>query len=182
MRLTGLRKAVGWTTVVVLLSLGTPVAGTQSATYEETLSIQFEGNSRPPVTGLLLAEQPNVTIHCNNFTYFDDDNGRYTIQHQCGGNTAPWGFKIAASRCAIAVSLVAEEGMNWTRNGLRQGRQASHLEACDYQFHGNYNPARDGDHITYSDVLTFKVNVGGTPGTATLNVRGDFTLSGLPPG
>jgi hypothetical protein len=72
--------------------------------------------------------------------------------------------------------------MNWTRNGVRQGRQAAHVEPCNYQFHGSYNPGRDGDRITYSDVLTFRVSVNGTPGTATLSIRGDFTLSGSPPG
>lgn len=115
-------------------------------------------------------------IHCNKFYSFSDGNGTYTIQHACGGATAPWSFKISSGNCAIATSAVTEAGMSWTRNGVTQPRQSPHVVPCDYLIHGTYNPARDYDRITYSDTMTFRFS----NGTATLNIHGDFTLLGSP--
>jgi hypothetical protein len=111
---------------------------------------------------------------CNQLHTFTDSNGTYTLQHACGGTTAPWGYKISGGLCAVAISSVAEPGMSWTRNGATQPRQAAHNVACSYQFHGTYNPDHDFDSITYSDSFTFRVDIHGATGTAHLGISGSF--------
>lgn len=118
------------------------------------------------------AAPSGALIHCNKFYSFSDSNGTYTIQHACFSATAPWSFKISPSVCAIVTSEVAETGMSWTRNGVTQSRQAPHVEACTYLFHGTYNPAKGLDKITYSDIFSFTV----TGGRGSLTIRGSFTI------
>jgi hypothetical protein len=111
---------------------------------------------------------------CNKVHSFSDFDGTYTIQHACRGTTGPWGYKQSPGLCAITISDVYEHGMAWTRNGTRQGTQSPHTEYCGYQFHGNYNPEHDFDTIAYNDTLTFRVDVGGQTGNATLIASGSF--------
>lgn len=152
-------------------------ASTSRGEYRSTVTVSNVGglSSRSPTVAP--AAPSGALIHCNKGYSFPDSNGTYTIQHACGGTTAPWGFKISSSLCSIAISPVSEQGMDWTRNGVRQPRQAPHpVVPCGYQFHGTYSPARDFDKISYSDTMTFRVSVGGSTGTATLNIYGSFTL------
>lgn len=118
----------------------------------------------------------NVYIFCSKAYAFADSNGTYNIQHACQTTTAPWGFRIAPSLCAIATSYVTESGMRWTRNGVTQPTQAPHVVACSYVFHGTYNPGRGDDHISYGDGFTFAVK----GGTASLSIHGNFILTDTP--
>lgn len=121
------------------------------------------------------ARPANAYLYCNQPYTFTDANVSFYIQHACGGTTGPWGIKISSAVCAGASSSVSESGMTWARNGATMASQAPHNQACSYTFHGTFNPDRDGDHISYVDVLRFRV---GANGKATLQVYGDFTTTG----
>jgi hypothetical protein len=128
---------------------------------------------RPSTTPTPAAAPSGALIHCNKYYSFPDANGTFHIQHACGSSTAPWGYNISPALCAAVVAPVTESGMNWTRNGVAQPRQAPHVVGCTYQFHGTFNPGRDYDRITYSDHFTL-------PGLGDLDIYGSFTLLGSP--
>jgi hypothetical protein len=119
-----------------------------------------------------------ASLRCNTLHRLPTPNATWTFQHRCGGSTGPWGISIAPKWCGVAIGAAAEQGMTWTRNGVNQGRQASHFKSCSYQFHGTYNPDRDYDWITFYDTFQIPVRVGGRPGVATLYVVGSFTSYG----
>ncbi|WP_158702447.1 hypothetical protein [Kitasatospora sp. MMS16-BH015] len=127
----------------------------------------------PQVTG-----PQGAYLYCDHYYSFSDGDGTYSFQHACGGSTGPWGFQQSGALCSIVTGSVSEAGMTWTRNGSNMSRQAPHVEGCGYTFHGTYNPDNDYDWITYNDVLTFRVNVGGQTGSATLTIQGSFTSAG----
>lgn len=108
---------------------------------------------------------------CNHLYSFSDSDGTYTVQHACGGSTAPWGFKLSSSIRSIVVGNVAESGMSWYKNYGKQPTQASHLVDPAYQFHGTYNPVRMNDKVNYSDSFSFRHNVGGG-GSAVVSISG----------
>ncbi len=114
-----------------------------------------------------------ATIYCNRVASYSDSNGTFTIQHQCGGTTAPWGYTLSSGVCSGATTSVYEARMMWALNGTTQGTQSPHTVPCGYQLHGNFNPARDNSHIAYSDVMTWN------RGNAHLQVQiyGSFVLS-----
>lgn len=155
-----------------------PVA--DSAKYSSQLVITQNGKTTTTTTLIPRMQSPlgqgpvGASLHCNHAYNFIDGDGTYTIQHACGGSTGPWSFRISSAVCGIVVGLVKEAGMAWTRNGVRQGTQATHTQACSYLYHGTYNPDLDYDHITYSDTFTFAVD----GGTGTLRIYGDFTTTG----
>jgi hypothetical protein len=120
-------------------------------------------------------------LYCNTFYSFSTVDATWSFQHQCGGKTGPWGIDLAAKWCAVAIGVAAEQGMDWTYNGVKQGRQAPHAQGCIYQFHGTYNPDYDYDWITYSDTFQLPVNIGGRAGVATFYTTGSFTSSGQTP-
>lgn len=159
------------------LKAGTPVVS--GGSYGSTLDLSLTSNALSPsrsgartLRGPLSAPS-NALIHCNKSYSFSDSNGTYTIQHACYGSTAPWGFRIKSTLCAIATSAVSETGMSWTRNGVTQPTQALHPGyPCDYTFHGTYNPARGNDRLTYSDHFTFSI----PNGHADLHIYGSFTV------
>jgi hypothetical protein len=121
-----------------------------------------------------------TTIYCDHTYGFGDSNGSISLQHACGGSTTPWGYKISSVVCATATSPVHEAGMYWARNGGVQPLQAPHDYPClGTTFHGTFNPARDNDHIAYSDVFTWLV---AGDGHAQLQIYGSFILSPKPIG
>jgi hypothetical protein len=127
----------------------------------------------PQVTG-----PQGAYLYCDQAYSFSDSDGTYAFQHACGGTTGPWGFKMSSGLCAITTGSVAESGMSWTRNGANMPQQAPHVEGCTYIFHGTYNPDNDYDFMTYNDVLTFRIDISGQTGTATLDIKGSFTSAG----
>lgn len=117
-------------------------------------------------------------LACSRPYRFTDGTGAYTIQHRCGSATAPWGYNIGPALCGVIISLVSEDGMSWARNGRAMPRQAPHHQACTYQWHGTYNPARDNDHISYVDLFRFQIR----GGRGTLQIYGNFKLLPHPAG
>jgi hypothetical protein len=105
-----------------------------------------------------------AALACNKPYSFQDPDGTYLTQHQCGGTTSPWTYYISPAVCAIVISSVDEAGLSWTLNGKGMPRMAPHSGAksqpCTYAWHGTYNPAHDNDHISYVDMFTFQVRGG----------------------
>ncbi|WIB60644.1 hypothetical protein DEJ13_02105 [Curtobacterium sp. MCLR17_007] len=122
-----------------------------------------------------VAGPQGAKLLCNKFYKFSDANLSYTVQHQCGGSTVPWGIKLSPADCATVVGDVVEAPQHWTKNGATQKAQSGHTEECVYQFHGNYSGSPDGTHIAYSGLYTWRVKGNGT---ATLQVYGSFTATG----
>ena len=159
-----------------------------SDTYQSTLTVQLDQTVSASATdqvkssleNTLSSIQPDAGptggafLICNKAHLFTDGDGTFSFQHACGGTTGPWGYRLSAGLCTIVISDVTESGMAWTRNGTRQGRQSPHVETCRYQFHGNFNPDKDFDLISYSDTFVFRVDVGGETGTADLDIKGSF--------
>lgn len=158
--------------------------------YESSLTLQLDApvsstaadQIKSTLKGALQTAQPNVAgpsggafLLCNQAHLFTDSDGTFSFQHACGGTTGPWGYLMSSGLCSIVTGNVAESGMAWTRNAATQPRQAAHpSEGCGYQYHSTYNPEHDFDSITYNDVLSFRVNVGGATGSATLDITGSF--------
>lgn len=117
---------------------------------------------------------------CNNFYRWSDANGVFTLQHQCRGTTAPWGFWLSSGLASHVVGLVTETGMNWRRNGVQQPRMAPHTVGATYTFHGTFSNSPDGTSISYDDHFRFRHNIG-PGGNADLHVFGSFVLTGTPP-
>lgn len=117
-----------------------------------------------------------AALSCNRAYSFADPDGVYSIQHRCGGSTAPWGYQISPGLCAIIISAVGEHGMSWARNGSGMPRQAPHSAQCTYHWHGTFNPATDNNHIAYVDLFEFQIR----GGHGTLQIYGDFTLIPAP--
>lgn len=143
---------------------------------EEAESIAIGLAEEPLVQSLSskgTADAP-ITLLCNSYRSWSDGNGRFTLQRACGGTTAPWGFKLSATVAASVVGFVQERGMSWTKNGISQSRQSSHLELPSYQFHGSFSGLTGArDRVVWHDVLTWRHNISGG-GNATLTVSGAF--------
>jgi hypothetical protein len=126
--------------------------------------------------GVVAAPAQTNVIDCNRSYAFGDPNGTYTVQRACSSSVAPWGFKISAPLCGLAISNVTETGMSWTLNGVVKPRQAPHVVGCAYQFHGSYNPVQPPDRVTYSDTFTFRIVASGSTGTARLHISGTLVF------
>jgi hypothetical protein len=149
--------------------------GVSSATANNIKKSLEEAMStaKPTVTSEPDASGPSggAFLVCNQAHLFSDTDGTYSVQHACGGTTAPWGYLISTGLCATVTSTVSETGMIWTRNGTAQPKQSPHVEGCRYQFHGTYNPAHDFDEIKYSDDFLFEVE---GDENADLHIDGSF--------
>ena len=176
------RLAVAASVVVVTCATGLLSGGTAHAVspdpagqrYQSELTLKPGARYRSPSAQVSPAAAPSgALIHCDNYYSFSDANGTFHIQHACGSSTAPWGYDISPAICSYVVAPVTESGMNWTRNGVTQPRQAPHVVGCTYTSHGTFNPGRDYDKITYSDHFTL-------PGLGDLDIHGSFTLLGSP--
>jgi len=133
------------------------------------------------VSKLLLAAGPSgERLYCDKYYQFYD-KGEFVVQHQCGGSTTPWGFHIGANLRPTVVGSVNETGMEWTKNGVTQGKMAPHPGTpADYQYHGTFNPTPDGTAVTYSDHFLYRHNIG-SGGNADLHIFGSFVVTGNPP-
>lgn len=163
------------------------VSGSNASAVTETVMTAKSMPSSVPVVrqpqqlnALTSGPSGGVNLRCNYYYRWSDGNGTFTLQHACGGTTAPWSFKISSALQAIAASTVRESGMAWSKNGVSMPRQAPHVVAANYLFHGTYDPAPDGSHILYQDTFSFRHNVGGG-GDALVSINGDFRLTAIRP-
>jgi hypothetical protein len=150
-----------------------------AATAAQVKAALTQRMAAPESTVAPLAAGPSgAFLYCNVLYRFSDADGTFSFQHKCGGTTGPWGYKLSAGLCAITISEVHEPGMEWVRNGKKQGRQHDHNYPCTEQFHGTFNPDHDYDFISYSDSFTFRIDVGGQTGSADVTIHGSFTSAG----
>jgi hypothetical protein len=163
-----------------LLSIGGPApASAGTAAEYEVVTIAVTSVSAPTsvVSTLRAAGPAGESLLCDRFYAFGDQAGEFTLQHRCGSTTAPWGYQIAPQLRAIAITPVTEQGVDWTRNGVKQSRLSPHVEAADYIFHGTFPGSPDGTTITYSDHYSFRHGAGGG-GNVDISIKGAFTLTG----
>ena len=107
-----------------------------------TVSVISADTQTPLIRTFRAAGPAGESLLCDRLYAFGDRAGEFTLQHRCGGNTAPWGYRIAAPLRAIAITPVTEQGVDWTRNGVPQYRMSPHVEAADYSFTGPSRTAR----------------------------------------
>lgn len=137
-----------------------------------------EGTLVSPAGASTLAAGPaGSSLLCNKTYLWTDSNGVFSLRHGCGTQTTPWGYRLSSANCGAATSTVSEAGRSWALQGSSRPRQAPHVAACSYQFHGTFNPSPDGGHISYADTFTWRV---ANNGTATLQIHGTFTTTGSP--
>ncbi|NJQ01902.1 hypothetical protein [Streptomyces zingiberis] len=120
------------------------------------------------------AKAPGV-LRCNTNPSWSDSNGTLNARFNCRHNTINWGYKISAQVKSIITSSVNERGVNWWRNGRRMPANAGHVVGKDYHFHGTLKPVHHDDVVQFQDYMTFRVRIGGRPGTGSItwaaNVR-----------
>lgn len=118
-------------------------------------------------------------IFCDSYDAFYDSNGRYTIQRRCGSPSAPWSYRFSDQLQAICVPYTVDErGMKWWKNDAAMPMNAPHSNvACNYLFHGTYNPVARGDRVLYGDVFQFRHNLG-DGGDATVRIAGKLKFRG----
>jgi hypothetical protein len=164
----------------------------QAQVLTSTLSLVMDGGASLSANSLQKLEGsqglrmviPNVTqppgggswypLHCYQSYTGTDSDGTLTLQNNCLVSIVPWGYKLSAYLQSVAISYVAESGMSWQRNFVVMPLNAPHLEPSSYTFHGTFNPVHNYDYITCADTLTFRVNIGGATGTATVGVTCAF--------
>ncbi|MGY0230664.1 hypothetical protein PT931_02675 [Longispora urticae] len=90
-----------------------------------------------------------------------------------------WSFQLSDALISIATSDVHESGARWYRSGGSQsvGQNSQHDEPAWYWFHGTFNPIYGSNVVSWFDVYTFNVNVGGKKGMAKLSIGGTFLTS-----
>ncbi len=97
------------------------------------------------------------TLTCGQDIQKDDGaTGTLSLRFECFGDSGriTWGFKMSPQLRALmapAVGSVSEDGMIWFTNGVRQPKNAPHLEDGTYFFHGTLPGVRANDKIDYQD-------------------------------
>lgn len=144
-------------------------------------SAQIVHGRRPPPKGgkpggdvSAAAGPTGQDLYCLASYAWSDSNGSFSLQHKCGGSTAPWGYKFSLSLRNIVTGYVFEHGMWYSVNGTGMGRGATHYVPDSYQFHGTFSRTNDYTRVRYDDYFTFRVNVGGRPGDGALSIAGSF--------
>nr|WSZ99049.1 hypothetical protein OH820_28310 [Streptomyces sp. NBC_00857] len=114
-----------------------------------------------------------ATLRCDKNPSWSDSRGTLNARFNCHHNTINWGYKISAQVRAVITGKVTEKGVSWWNNGKRKPNNAGHVVAKNYHFHGTLKPVKHGDHVQFQDHMTFRVNIGGRPGTGTLTWAAD---------
>ncbi|MFB7669006.1 hypothetical protein ACFC1R_34690 [Kitasatospora sp. NPDC056138] len=107
---------------------------------------------------------------------FTDRNGTFNVRYNCGYNNVNWGYNVSPAVVAIAVSNMQETGVPWYKGSQFLGKNSPHNVPVDYFLHGTQGGVNSADLLHWYDTMTFRVNAGGNPGTANLNVGGSFVV------
>lgn len=111
---------------------------------------------------------------CGSGNTWFDSQGTFNLQHQCGWTTVPWSWKMKSTLQASVVGAVSERGMDWWKNGVKQARQAPHLNyPANYTFHGTFSGAPTGTRIAYENMVSWRHNTAGG-GNAVVSLGGQF--------
>lgn len=151
------------------LNFDHPISTDQASQIEDQLASSRPATAKPLISG--------TPLWCNSNDTFVDTNGVFTIQYTCGSpsGTLAWGFQLSSANQSIAVGLVNEKGLSWWRSGHFGGQNTPHSYPAYFTFHGSMNPVYANNYVDYSDLYTFRHNLGGG-GTASLSVAGTVTL------
>ncbi|MFD7918945.1 hypothetical protein ACFV3R_06965 [Streptomyces sp. NPDC059740] len=114
------------------------------------------------------AAKAPATLRCDRNPSWSDANGTLAARFNCHYSTINWGYRISARVRSVITSSVHESGVSWWRNGHRQPKNAGHVVGASYHFHGTLKPVRHGNHVQFQDYMTFRVRIGGRPGTGSL--------------
>lgn len=125
------------------------------------------------IKGVSAAKRNPYTLRCDKNPTWHDPRGSLSARFNCHHSTINWGFKISGKVKSVITGPVHEQGVSWWRNGKRQPRNAGHVVNKHYHFHGTLKPVRHGDRVQFQDYMTFRVNIGGRPGTGTLTWAAD---------
>ncbi|RRQ84550.1 hypothetical protein [Streptomyces griseofuscus] len=121
------------------------------------------------------AERPSATLRCDKNPSWSNANGTLAARFNCHHSTINWGSKISARVQSVITGNVHESGVSWWRNGRRMPKNAGRVVGRSYHFHGTLKPVRHADHVQFQDYMTFRVNIGGRPGTGSLTWAADMT-------
>ncbi|CAK7287452.1 hypothetical protein [Streptomyces misionensis] len=121
------------------------------------------------------AARRSAVLRCDKNPSWSDANGTLAARFNCHYSNINWGFKISARLQSIITSNVNESGVSWWRNGKRMPKNAGHVVGKSYHFHGTLKPVKHGDHVQFQDYMTFRVRIGGRPGTGSLVWAADVT-------
>ncbi|QLI99624.1 hypothetical protein HZZ00_00620 [Streptomyces sp. NEAU-sy36] len=121
------------------------------------------------------AERRSAVLRCDRNPSWSDANGTLAARFNCPYSNINWGFKISARVQSVITSNVNESGVSWWRNGKRMPKNAGHVVGKSYHFHGTLKPVKHGDHVQFQDYMTFRVRIGGRPGTGSLVWAADVT-------
>ncbi|MYU07901.1 hypothetical protein GTY81_29350 [Streptomyces sp. SID8366] len=121
------------------------------------------------------AKRPSATLRCDKNPSWSDANGTLAARFNCHHSTINWGFRISARVRSVITGHVRESGVSWWRNGRRMPKNAGHVVGSGYHFHGTLKPVRHADHVQFQDYMTFRVTIGGRPGTGSLTWAADVT-------
>ncbi|WP_455358708.1 hypothetical protein [Streptomyces sp. SYSU K21746] len=109
-------------------------------------------------------------------TVITDRNGRFDVRYNCRHNNVNWGYRVSSKLVSIAVGNMQEKGLSWYKGSRKIGQNAPHNVPVGYFLHGTQGGITSGDLLSWHDTMTFRVNAGGRPGTAVLNVGGTFVV------
>nr|WP_145489883.1 MULTISPECIES: hypothetical protein [Streptomyces] len=121
------------------------------------------------------AKRGSATLRCDKNPSWSNANGTLAARFNCHYSTVNWGFKISARVQSVITGNVNESGVSWWRNGKRMPKNAGHVVGRSYHFHGTLKPVKHADHVQFQDYMTFRVNIGGRPGTGSLTWAADVT-------
>ena len=79
--------------VLTLLPVGGPVSASAGPGPDDelvTVSVTSADTPTPVIRTFRAAGPAGESLLCDRFYAFGDRAGEFTLQHQCGGNTAPW--------------------------------------------------------------------------------------------
>jgi hypothetical protein len=157
------------------------IVGENATVVDDTAQLVAGRRPPPPARGNQPGGDVSATagptgqdLYCWASYGWGDSNGRFTLQHACGGSTAPWGYKFSLTLRNIVTGYVYEHGMWYSVNGVGMGRGNPHYVPDDYQFHGTFSRTYDYTRVRYDDYFTFRVNVGGRLGDGALSIAGSF--------
>ncbi|MFT4215932.1 MAG: hypothetical protein QM619_01935 [Micropruina sp.] len=157
----------GGFTTTLKLALSKPITATQRRQVIKDLK---SGAADGQVSPMAM-----IRIDCNQTFARTTNEGTWETDYKCFPTyaTLPWGFRISKSVRGIIVGLVKEHGLKWWRNNVSQPKNAPHLEAKDYIFHGTMKKVWNGDTVAYKDLYTFRHNVNGG-GDGSISTGGTF--------
>jgi hypothetical protein len=152
---------------ILTLRLDSPMPASEAAAATRTLHRDLQASAAAPVPDIMF---------CTTGRSYTDSNGTLNLARFCDLRQLRWDYRISEGVQAIIVSPVSETGLWYFINGVRQPRNAPHLEPRDYLFHGTMSGIDTGVTVDYQDYLTFRHNIG-PGGTGSITFAGSVRMT-----